>query len=483
LIHRLSRCLICLSEWYAHEAELKLSPSYEKTSQKAAIRLTKADATSKFRMTARKISGLTATNIVVANMIGTGVVTSLGFQVAAIRSDFALIFLWAIGGVAALCGALCYAELAAALPRSGGEYHFLSRIYHPSIGFIAGWISATVGFAAPIAISAIAFGEYCKPFFPGVPPIVVGLVVAWLVTAIHLAGVHTGEIFQNVSTVLKVALILVLIVAGLFFGRSQPLDLALNASTWEALISGPFAVSLVFVMYSYSGWNAATYITGEVRNPAKNVPWALFTGTGIVIVLYVFLNAVFLLTTPKQTLSGQVEVGLLSGQAIFGAVGGAIVSGLIALGLVASISAMTWIGPHVTKTMAEDLPTLRIFSRVSKNGTPYVAMLFQLAMITFLLTTATFTKVLIYIQFSLLLCSFLTVVGLIVLRVREPHLERPYKVWAYPVTPIFFLLISMHMMIHVVRERPIESLMGFGTAAAGLIIFFLSRESSFRPIQ
>jgi APA family basic amino acid/polyamine antiporter len=303
------------------------------------------------------------------------------------------------------------------------------------------------------------------------------------VTAIHLAGVRTGALFQNVSTVVKVVLILVLIVAGLFFRRSQPLDLAVNGSTLEALVSGPFAVSLVFVMYSYSGWNAATYITGEVRNPAKNVPWALFVGTVIVVVLYVLLNSVFLLTTPKQTLSGQVEVGLLSGQAMFGSVGGVIVSGLIALGLVASISAMTWIGPHVTKTMAEDLPALRVFSRVSTNGTPYVAMLFQLAMITFLLTTATFNTVLIYVQFSLLLCSFLTVLGLIVLRVREPNLERPYKVWAYPVTPIFFLLISMHMMIHVVGERPIESLMGFGTVLAGLIVFFFSRESSFRPIH
>jgi APA family basic amino acid/polyamine antiporter len=434
-------------------------------------------------MTARKISGLTATNIVVANMIGTGVFTSLGFQVAAIRSDFALVFLWALGGLAALCGALCYAELAAALPRSGGEYHFLSRIYHPAIGFIAGWVSATVGFAAPIAIAAIAFGDYCKPFFPGVPPMLVALFVAWLVTAIHLAGVRTGEIFQNVSTVLKVVLILVLIVAGLFFRRSQALDLGIHTDTLQALVSGPFAVSLVFVMYSYSGWNAATYITGEVRNPAKNVPWALLVGTAIVIVLYVLLNSVFLLTTPRQTLSGQVEVGLLAGQAIFGPVGGAVVSALIALGLVASISAMTWIGPHVTKTMAEDLPTLRIFGRVSKNGTPYVAMLFQLIMITFLIATATFNTVLVYIQFSLLFCSFLTVLGLIVLRVREPNLERPYKVWAYPITPVIFLAITLHMMIHVVRERPVESLMGFGTVLAGLIVFFFSRESSFRPTQ
>src|SRR6516225_9987702 len=162
----------------------------------------------------KKISGITATSIVVANMIGTGVFTSLGFQVAAIQSDFALIALWVVGGLAALCGALCYAELAAALPRSGGEYHFLSRIFHPALGFMAGWVSATVGFAAPIAISAIAFGEYCKPFFPGIPPVVVGLLVAWLVTAIHLAGVRTGAIFQNVWTAVKILLIIVLIIAG-----------------------------------------------------------------------------------------------------------------------------------------------------------------------------------------------------------------------------------------------------------------------------
>src|SRR5215475_1728563 len=147
----------------------------------------------------RTIGFVTACSIVIANIIGTGIFTSLGFQLNDIQSGFALLMLWIIGGIAALCGALCYAELAAALPRSGGEYHFLSRIYHPSIGFIAGFVSATVGFAAPIAISAIAFGEYCKPFFPGIPPVVVGLVAAWIVTAIHLAGVHTGAIFQNVS--------------------------------------------------------------------------------------------------------------------------------------------------------------------------------------------------------------------------------------------------------------------------------------------
>jgi APA family basic amino acid/polyamine antiporter len=427
-------------------------------------------------MSLKKISAITATNLVVANMIGTGVFTSLGFQVAAIGSDFALIALWIVGGVAALCGALCYAELATALPRSGGEYNYLSRIFHPSVGFLAGWISAVVGFPAPIALAAIAFGKYIQVFVPGVSPVVISLVVVWVITAIHLLGIRVEEMFQNWATFLKVALILVLIVAGLFVANPQHLNLTPGPGTLQTLISGPFAVSLVYVMYSYSGWNAATYITEEVENPAKNVPWALLAGTVIVTLFYVVLNFVFLLATPKQILSGQVEVGLLAGRAIFGPLGGNLVSALIAIGLIATISAMAWIGPRITKRMAEDLPKLRVFGRSSPHGTPYIAVLFQLIAVTVLVVTGTFDAVLVYTQFSLLLCSFLTVLGLIVLRIREPALKRPYKVWLYPITPILFLIITLHMMVFVIRDKPTESLLGLITAIAGLIIFFFSRE-------
>src|SRR5580704_6277719 len=153
-------------------------------------------------MTEKKISGFTATNIVVANMIGTGVFTSLGFQVASIHSDVGLIALWVFGGVAALCGALCYAELAAAIPRSGGEYRFLSRIFHPAVGFMAGWVSATVGFAAPIALAAIAFGKYFQGVFPGASPLVLSLGVVWLNSLVHLAPGKVVSIFQDFSTFL-----------------------------------------------------------------------------------------------------------------------------------------------------------------------------------------------------------------------------------------------------------------------------------------
>jgi APA family basic amino acid/polyamine antiporter len=427
-------------------------------------------------MSQKKISAVTATNLVVANMVGTGVFTSLGFQVAGITSDFALIALWVIGGIAALCGALSYAELATALPRSGGEYHYLSRIYHPSVGFLSGWISVVVGFPAPIALAGIAFGGYFKVFAPGVSPVLISLFVIWIITLVHLFGVRVEEMFQNGSTFLKIGLILVLIVAGLLMANPQPLDMIPGPTALRTLGSRAFAVDLVYVMYAYSGWNAATYITEEVRNPAKNVPWALLIGTVAVAVLYLFLNYVFLRTTPKSVLAGQLEVGLLAGQAIFGPTGGKIVSALIGLGLIATISAMAWIGPRITRRMAEDLPKLRLLGKTSATGTPYAATILQVLIATILVTTGTFQTVLIYTQFSLLLSSFLTVLGLIVLRIREPNLERPYKVWGYPVLPISFLAITLWMMVHVILGQPTESLLGLITVIAGLIIYFFTKD-------
>ena len=427
-------------------------------------------------MSLKKISVVTATNLVVANMVGTGVFTSLGFQVAGITSDFALIALWVVGGIAALCGALSYAELATALPRSGGEYHYLSRIYDPAVGFLSGWISVVVGFPAPIALAGIAFGEYFKVFAPGFSPVLISLLLIWIITLVHLFGLRVEEMFQNASTFLKIGLILVLIVAGLLIANPQILHMNPGPNVVATLVSPPFAISLVYVMYAYSGWNAATYITEEVRNAGKNVPWALLIGTVAVTVLYLLLNYVFLLTIPKSALSGQLEVGLLAGQAIFGPIGGKIVSALISLGLIATISAMAWIGPRITKRMAEDLPKLCLLGRTSGKGTPYMAIILQVFIVTILVASGTFQRVLIYTQFSLLLSSFLTVLGLIVLRIREPKLERPYKVWAYPITPIVFLAITLWMMVYVILDKTTESLLGLMTVIAGLILYFFTRE-------
>ena len=218
------------------------------------------------------VSAMTAVTLAVADMIGIGVFTSLGFQVAAIPSPFAVIMLWVVGGIAALAGALCYAELSAMFPRSGGEYNLLSRIFNPAVGFLAGWVSATVGFAAPIALAAMAFGSYFAGVVPGAPPLLLGLAVVWLVSLVHLSGVQLGAKFQNISTFIKLGLIVVLIIAGLAFGTPQDISFAPAATTSTYIGSAPFAIGLVYVLYSYSGWNAATYIASEIHDPQRNLP-------------------------------------------------------------------------------------------------------------------------------------------------------------------------------------------------------------------
>ncbi len=428
----------------------------------------------------RTVSTATATAIAIADMIGIGVFTSLGFQLAAIPSGFSILMLWIVGGAAALCGALAYAELAVAFPRSGGEYNFLSRIYHPALGFMAGWISATVGFAAPVALAAMAFGEYFAGVVPGAPPLFVGLAVAWAVTLILLSGAKLSTTFQNVSTLIKVALIAVFIIAGFSVAEPQPISFLPQPGDIGHILSAPFAVSLVFVMYSYSGWNAATYIAGDVRTPERSIPVAMLVATLIVVLLYVLLNAVFLYTTPMAAMTGQLNVAQVAGEHIFGATGGRIVAGLICVGLVSAISAMMWIGPRVTVAMGEDFPLLSLFSQRSRSGVPTIALLFQISVVTVLLLTQSFETVLEFIQFSLTLCSFLAVLGVIVLRVTQPGLPRPYRVWAYPLTPLVFLGVTGFMMYYLFSERPLQSLASLGLMASGLVLFFLSKRDFVR---
>jgi basic amino acid/polyamine antiporter, APA family len=421
------------------------------------------------------VSMLTATAIVVADMVGVGVFTSLGFQVKGIPSGFSLLLLWMVGGGVALCGVFSYGELAAMFPRSSGEYNFLRRAYHPALGFLAGWLSATVGFAAPVALAAMAFGEYAKAILPGTPPLALGVGVVWIVSLVGLRGIHQSSAFQMTWTVLKVVLILAFLIAGFALATPQPISFAPSAVDPSHVISAPFAISLVFVMYSYSGWNAATYIVGEMRDPQRSLPRSLLVGTSIVIVLYVALNALFLYATPIDQLAGQIDVAVIAGRHIFGDLGGRIVGALICIGLVSSISAMMWIGPRVTTTMGEDMPMLRVFARRSARGVPTTAVLFQLVVATLMLFTQSFEAVLDFIQFSLLACSFLTVMGVIKLRITRPDLPRPYRAWGYPVTPLVFLTVTAFMMYYLVTQRPVQSFIGVLIMASGLAVYYLSR--------
>lgn len=428
----------------------------------------------------RTITFFTATSIVIANMVGTGVFTSLGYQVQDLPSGFTVLALWALGGICALCGALCYAELAAAMPRSGGEYHFLSKIFHPAAGFLAGWISATVGFAAPIAAAAMAFGTYGNEAWPALPPLALSFAIVWICSGVHFTGNRRGSRFQNVFTILKLGLIVAFIVAGFCTPHPEPISFIPQEGDWRMVGSGAFAVSLVYVMYSYSGWNASTYIVGEVKDPERNVPRSVIFGTLIVLVLYTALNAAFLHSAPMAEMAAAARankpnVGAIAASHIFGAAGGRVMDALICLGLVSTISSMVWIGPRVSVAMGEDIPLLRLFSKKTRSGIPRIALLFQFAIVNVLLFTTTFEMISVAIQFVLILCSSLTVLGVIVLRIRQPDLPRPYRTWGYPLTPVIFLSMSVWMMWSAVHEKPWESLAGVATMAIGLVLYFGSR--------
>jgi APA family basic amino acid/polyamine antiporter len=419
------------------------------------------------------VTTLAGTAIVIADMVGVGVFTSLGFQVKDVASNFAILFLWFIGGLVALCGAFCYAELSAMFPRSSGEYNFLTRAYSPGTGFLAGWLSATVGFSAPVALAAMAFGDYFRSIVPSAPPLISGLAAIWLISSFHLVGIRQGSALQIASTLLKLALIVAFIIAGLATGGGQSVSFMPKAGDSALIFSAPFAMSLVFVMYAYSGWNAATYIVSEIKDPQRSLPKALFLGTGTVILLYLALNAVFLYTTPVAALAGQLNVAQVVGTHIFGQSGGRIVGALICLGLISTISAMMWIGPRVTMTMGEDLPMLRLFARRSANGVPAVAISFQLVVASLLLCTGSFEAVLDFIQFSLTFCSFLTVLGMVKLRFTRPDFPRPYRAWGYPLTPIVFLGTTALIMYYLITARPLQSFLGFLMMCVGLLLYGL----------
>src|ERR1700749_877246 len=231
--------------------------------------------------------------IVVADMIGVGVFTSLGFQVKDIPSGFAILLLWIVGGIVALCGVFSYSELGAMFPRSSGEYNFLGRAFHPAFGFVAGFVSATVGFSAPVALAAMALEQYGHAIAPNAPPLSLAVGIVWAVSLVQLTGVRHSSTFQMIATILQVVLITAFLIAGFAIGTAQDVSFAPQARDLGYIASAPFAIGLVFVMYSFSGWNAATYIIGEMRTPQQSLPRALLAGTVILLGVDVALNGVF----------------------------------------------------------------------------------------------------------------------------------------------------------------------------------------------
>ncbi|GDY21912.1 amino acid permease [Verrucomicrobiota bacterium] len=416
--------------------------------------------------TARPLGLGSAVALVVASMIGTGVFTTSGFLLGDLGSADTVLAAWAVGGVIAALGALSYGALARRIPESGGEYLFLSRTLHPSAGFLAGWISLLVGFSAPMAAAAMAFGEYTKTWLPGWNPRATGTALIVGLSVLHAVRVAPGAWVQNVAVALKAGLIAAFI--GLACGRlPAPGVVEAGAGTGAGVWSPAFAVSLVWVSFSYAGWNAAIYVGGEIRDAERNLPRALLAGALLVTALYLGLNFVFLRAVPAVELVGQLEVGRIAARALGGAAWAEAVTALVALGLLTSVSSMVMAGPRVYARMAADgyLPAWLN----CREGAPRAAIGFQLAVALVMLWTATYKSLLTYIGFTLSLSTAATVVGLMRLRRRE---GASLRVPGWPWVPGLFVASVLWMAVFSVARQPVESALGLATLGVGWVAWW-----------
>jgi APA family basic amino acid/polyamine antiporter len=430
----------------------------------------------------RKYGFATAISIVIANMVGTGVFTSLGFQLVDIGSPFVILLLWTLGGVAAFCGAVSYAELGAALPRSGGEYQFVSRIYHPAAGFVSGWVSVSIGFAAPTALAAMTFAAYATSAVADDASdgqrqaVACALIVA--LALVHGWRRRASGGLQTVLTLFKVVVIVAFCAAAfLITGGNETVGFLPRSGDVTLTFSSAFAVSLIYVSFAYTGWNVATYLTGEIAHARRNLPLILGLGTFVVTVLYVGLNAAFLAAAPFEAMAGKIEVGFIAARAMFGEGAGDLTAIVMASLLISTVSAMTIAGPRVLQVIGEDYSVFRPLARTTREGVPRRAIYLQSALAIVFILSAQFESVLVLSGSLVAMNSFFTVLGLYVLRFREPELDRPYKAFAYPIAPAIYLVLTGSALVFGLAARPMEGAFVLGVIAAGAGLYLFIRPS------
>jgi APA family basic amino acid/polyamine antiporter len=428
-----------------------------------------------------------ATLLVLANIIGAGIFTTTGFQAADLGHPGWILALWVAGGALAFCGALCYGELGAALPRAGAEYAYLRETYGGLVGFMSGFVSLVAGFSAPIASATKGFSRYLVHWFPGLAadPLLlpgigandaIAIATVWVLIAIQLRGARAGMRFSDAVTAFKILGIVGILVAAATIGSGDVANLTRvsDAGAGATSRSSALATSLIFVMFCYSGWNASAYMAAEFRNPQRDLPRSLLVGTGLVVVLYVGMNLVYFYGADVDELAGVVEVGLVASRNLFGPAGVDLVTAVLCLSLLASATAMTIAGPRVYYALGRDYDRMGFLARLEeRRGAPVAGLLLQGGVTTLLILSGRIDQIMQYAGFTLALFSSLAVSCVIVLRIRRPELPRPFRTWGYPATPALFLAVSTWMMFWAFRGRPVESSLALLTVAAGGIVFWL----------
>jgi len=434
----------------------------------------------------RTLGLFSLTNIVIANMIGVGIFTTSGLLMKDLRNPLLILLLWIVGGIIALCGALSYGELGAAIPQAGGEYVFLSRLFHPLFGFLSGWVSFFVGFSAPIAASAIGFTEYLTRAFPSfmsagifygssgalILKKLYALLVIVIFTVVHLRGIVFGSRVQNVLTLLKVALIAGLVVAGFSLGNgnlnhlTQGNNFNFDFGGWKAI-----GLSLMWIMFAYSGWNASAYIGSEIKNPSKNMPLSLFLGTSVVMFLYFCLNLFYAYAIEPDKMKGVISIAGLAARNLFGKSFESFLSLLISFALFSSLSAFIILGPRVYYAMAKDGYFFKFVSDIHpRYHAPSKSILLQCGISAVIVLSGSLDQILTYMGFSLGIFPILAVIG--VFKLRRLKIT-PYKMPGFPLVPVIYILTGLLILFLGFLKRPVESSIALLTVALGIPAYFI----------
>jgi APA family basic amino acid/polyamine antiporter len=430
----------------------------------------------------RRLGLFPITNIVVANMIGAGIFTTSGLLMADLKNPMLMLILWFVGGVIAFTGAMCYGEIGASIPKAGGEYAILSKLYNPKLGFLSGWVSFVVGFSAPIAASAIGFSEYLYRAIPYIFEFswigVVGMkkfysiLIILIFTLVHLKGMDFGARVQNYLTLMKVLLVLGLILFGFFLGNGdfsnlKPVE---KISMGGGLSWKTMGLSLMWIMFAFSGWNASVYIGSEIKKPERNIPLSLLIGTGVVALLYLLLNVLFIYAIPPKDMEGVIAIGGLAIGNLFGPHYESLFSLLVAFALFSSISAFIILGPRVYFAMAEDGHFFKFASSIHpKYQVPTYSIIFQGLISVVIILSGTFDQILTYMGFSLGIFPIITIFGLFKLRKQNKSV---LKLPGYPITPLIYIMAGVTMLILSFMERPMESSIAILTILAGLPAYY-----------
>jgi APA family basic amino acid/polyamine antiporter len=419
----------------------------------------------------KKIGIITACSIVVANMIGTGVFTSLGFQLSKVQSTWTILLLWVCGGLLSLFGAFAYAELGTHFKESGGDYIYLSRVFHPVLGYLSAWAGLTVGFSAPVALAAMAFTKYLAPFGLGNNVwLAVGIIV--LIGLMHSFTIKNSSRFQNSTTIIKILFIVSLIFIGLIFQGPAASAVNFHNGWQQEIMESGFAVSMIYVSFAYTGWNAAAYVADEIHDPVKNIPRSLIGSTLFVAVVYVLFQYVLLKNATVSQLQGKEEVTFISFNNLLGSAGGKWVSFFIAVQLLATVSSYLWVGPRVTWAMAREYKLWQPLAKKNLHGIPVAAVWLHVAISIGLALSGSFEKVLLYAGFVLQLMASLTVATSLFIKDQQPHtFKSPLK----PVLQVIFLLFNAWVLLYTLKARPVESLIGIGILCLGLLIYLFDK--------